>query len=462
MIVDLTTANTLYAIDVTNARTLLIQCRPASGDPSAAVVEAKRAFSGMPNSPSVSFPGTTTLDLSGESITTIDVTDTAWVHIVCTTAASGITVDIGTRTEGRVEGRTLQTRIGTDYTTLADAVSAVGAYKAFVIASPSAPVTTGVVEIKQSLDAGFTPVSFAPAATLTLDGATVRSMDTNTAGVLQAPCTTAQTGLEVDLYWYLREEVETDMTAKNFIIETAAGRVDGYSSERKFGRNVNIGTATTPEDVWNGGGVYTGFPTTGAAETVEVFSASGNDTSAGTGARTVQLFGLDADYNEQTETITMNGTTPVTSSLTYWRLARARVLTVGSGQTNAGEITIRHTTTTANVFAVMPAAKGQTAILAFTVPAGKKALFSQIQMVVEGGSNSGAEMSFEFKIRDNSSAGVVRTLLYGFASRGAPFVEQSAFTDPIGEKVDVWVTVTDVSSNGTIVSGDLQYMLVPA
>ena len=50
---------------------------------------------------------------------------------------------------------------------------------------------------------------------------------------------------------------------------------------------------------------------------VSMASTNANDTSAGTGLRTVLLSGLDSNGNAQTETISLNGTTAVASVNTY-------------------------------------------------------------------------------------------------------------------------------------------------
>lgn len=71
-------------------------------------------------------------------------------------------------------------------------------------------------------------------------------------------------------------------------------------------------------------------------------SASVNDTSAGTGARTVVITYYDASGNGPfTETITLNGTTAVnTVSTTICFIESMVITTVGSGGTNAGVITL--------------------------------------------------------------------------------------------------------------------------
>jgi hypothetical protein len=134
-----------------------------------------------------------------------------------------------------------------------------------------------------------------------------------------------------------------------------------------FGRNPDVDAA---EDIWAGGGDYTGFPT-GAAETLSVFSSSLLDTAAGTGARTVLVEGLDASYNLQSEIITLNGIVAVVSVGTYTRMFRMTVLTAGTGTTNAGTITCRHTTTVADVFSVMPIGVSVTQVAGYTIPLGK-------------------------------------------------------------------------------------------
>ena len=77
-----------------------------------------------------------------------------------------------------------------------------------------------------------------------------------------------------------------------------------------------------------------------------IVSANANDSSAGTGARTVEITYLDqVGAGPYTETITMNGATPVnTVSTTICFIEKIKVLTVGSTGSNVGILTLRAAT----------------------------------------------------------------------------------------------------------------------
>ena len=134
----------------------------------------------------------------------------------------------------------------------------------------------------------------------------------------------------------------------------------------KFGRSPDV---DGPEDIWNGGGFYSGFPT-GPAETLHIFSSSVNDTAAGTGLRTGRVYGEDNSYNLITEDVTLNGTSAVTTTQSFKRVYRFEGLTAGSNEFSVGDITVRHSTTTANVFAVVHAGFSHTNTSIYTIPAG--------------------------------------------------------------------------------------------
>jgi len=65
----------------------------------------------------------------------------------------------------------------------------------------------------------------------------------------------------------------------DFGTEVALGEVPNYSVSTKFGRNSDIDTGSTPEDMWNGGGEYTGFNPT-QNRNIEINSTDGNDTGS--------------------------------------------------------------------------------------------------------------------------------------------------------------------------------------
>ncbi len=136
-----------------------------------------------------------------------------------------------------------------------------------------------------------------------------------------------------------------------------------------IGTNADVDIAAS-ETVWPTGGTYV-FPT--AVVPVEVVSSSVNDTSAGTGARTVTITGLDGAGAFQTETVTLNGTTAVATTLSWLRINTAQVATVGSGLTNAGTISVRHITDTP-VYCTIAPGENASGMAVYSVPAGSRVL----------------------------------------------------------------------------------------
>lgn len=143
------------------------------------------------------------------------------------------------------------------------------------------------------------------------------------------------------------------------------GYVSGYSIVNKFGVNADVDTATVPEDIWNGGGVYTGFPLT-APEELQVFSSSASDV----GTLTIYYLATNTSTAYSTTTVTLNGTTAVNTGVTAYRVNRATYDSGDDTTFNIGTITVRHRTTTANVFCALPIGKSQTNVAAYTIPYG--------------------------------------------------------------------------------------------
>ena len=191
-------------------------------------------------------------------------------------------------------------------------------------------------------------------------------------------------------------------------LDIARGKFSGFQMVHKFGRNLDTSAG---EDVWALGGVYTGFPLT-TLEKVEVVSSDAADTNTtGAGAWSVYIEGLDASYNFQSETVLLSGTTPVDSVNTYRRLSRAYVVTSATNNTvfNAGTITIRHTTTTANVFAAIPIGLSQTQVGCYSVPTGKKAYIKYLEIMP--GKNQTANLQAGFWIRlSGASPRIINTV----------------------------------------------------
>jgi hypothetical protein len=146
-------------------------------------------------------------------------------------------------------------------------------------------------------------------------------------------------------------------------LAVAIGAIPGWRALRKFGMNDAVVSSSTQE-MWPIGTAKI-WPT--AAGTLSVVSSSTADDVGSTGAESIVVQGLDADYNEISETIAMDGLTPVASTAEFLRINRAFCTTVGSGEVNAGNITI---SIGGNPQAYIEATEGQTHQTHYTVPAG--------------------------------------------------------------------------------------------
>ncbi len=130
------------------------------------------------------------------------------------------------------------------------------------------------------------------------------------------------------------QSILTDTSGRIIVASAAAGAFNGFSSGEA------ILATTTVTAIRNT--TYT-EPSSGAQRSMA--SANANDTSAGTGARTVKItyYTLNAGTvaGPFTETITLNGTTPVNTVATdICYIEKLEVVTVGSGGVNAGIITL--------------------------------------------------------------------------------------------------------------------------
>lgn len=161
-----------------------------------------------------------------------------------------------------------------------------------------------------------------------------------------------------------------------FELQVARNQIQGHRAVTVFGFNSDVDTSQV--SVWP---LPSLIPFPAAAIQMTVSSTNANDTSAGTGARTVVVQGLDANYNEVTEVVTLNGQTAVTMAASLLRVNYAYVATAGSGNSAAGDIYIGTGVVTAGVpattYNIIKFDYNDTITGSYTVPAGYTAYVSQ-------------------------------------------------------------------------------------
>jgi hypothetical protein len=142
--------------------------------------------------------------------------------------------------------------------------------------------------------------------------------------------------------------ITSERRHEEFPLQVSRGQIPGHRVVQVFGYNGDVDQSE--ESVWPNGGTVP-HPTT--ASVLKISSSSASDTAAGTGARTVYIGGVDSNFDEIGETVTLNGQTAVNTANSYRYVNYFYVATVGADTKNAGNINVGTGTVTAGVPAVL-------------------------------------------------------------------------------------------------------------
>ena len=200
-----------------------------------------------------------------------------------------------------------------------------------------------------------------------------------------------------------------------FGINVQKGLVEDYSGIQKFGYNSAV--PTTFETIWDASTNYTYLS---SASTATVTSSSTDDNTG-----TVEIQGLDANYNLQTVTATIGGSA---TTETFIRVFRVRMTSANTGTTNVGTITVTISATT--VAQILPA-NGQTLMAVYTVPANKRAFL----ITLNGGVSKQKEVEIKLLTRKvDEDAFNVKAFQTTY---GIPFTRHYEIPEVFEEKTDI-------------------------
>ena len=247
--------------------------------------------------------------------------------------------------------------------------------------------------------------------------------------------------------------------AAKLSVKDSQGNTKNLRRVRIYGRSVNDGTGYG--DVWealanaSAAPIVRTLPTTN--KTIQVISSDVNDTSAGTGARTIRVTYLDLAGAEHTADYALNGQTAVVNATTKdgsafaapitdcWRVNFVHVLTAGTGLKNAGKISVNDSTQTyvtgipvggALIYGWVEIGFNVSHHGFYTVPAGYKA---QIKQKLFGCVDASATVKygkFQLGITDQVTGLLQTEVIAGDSSNSGGTTFPMAFETIIDEKCD--------------------------
>ena len=220
--------------------------------------------------------------------------------------------------------------------------------------------------------------------------------------------------------WIVKSE--NTKQGKVWTQQVAEGTVVGSKFVHISGYNPDIDSPNAPETIGGVGGIYPWSALGNTARTVYFISTSASDVGC-----QFLVAGLDASFNEQTEVITLNGTSAVTGTKTWTRVNN---MTIAGSAINVGTVTARLTSGTGTIIDLVAADEGYNATGIYTIPAGKTGYL----MVGDASVSKGDDVTIKMYVRE-----------YGKAFRLAHIAEiyesyyRYDFTIPIAlpEKTDI-------------------------
>jgi len=232
--------------------------------------------------------------------------------------------------------------------------------------------------------------------------------------------------------------------------EVSRGNVAGQKTLYKFGFNNDVNG--TEEAIWIAGGAYN-FPSDAAV--LRVFSDQTQDDDGDDGARVITIEGLDANYNEVSVDVTMNGTNAVNTTQTFIRVNRAFVKTAGVLSHNRGVISIVHQGTGTYTVATIDATMAQTQQAIYTVPSGKTLYIDDINFTA---AMSLANKKAQVRAVITEFGGAARTR-YINVLQSNQLITKFEYPLAVPQKSDIVLNVLTNSTNNEI-GGSFQGILI--
>ena len=243
---------------------------------------------------------------------------------------------------------------------------------------------------------------------------------------------------------------------KSFLSQIQRGAVPGYAYKQRHFFCLEA-SSTYFSTFWSANTPSSyNFLTT--PQTLRISSTNSADTALGTGARTVLITGLNANYDVITEIITLNGQVGVTTANIYFRINDLECQTYGTDKRNRGDIylgsgTITGSGSNTNPQGFILAGAVVSEVGVYTVPRGYALVSFDFELSV----SAGKEASFRSQIRPNANA--------PFRARGGRNVFEKntetfeITTAVIYETSDIELQVI-ANSGDTKVGADMQTALV--
>lgn len=212
-------------------------------------------------------------------------------------------------------------------------------------------------------------------------------------------------------------------------LEIARGRVTDVTSIDKFGLNPGVGSTFEPiTDL----GVQN-YPASALAMTVT------SDAGADDNGVEVTVIGLDENWEDTSQTVTLAGTGSATTTQTFRRVFRAYV---SNGQESTDTITISNGATN---YAQIGVDYQQTLMAVYTVPAGKKGY------LLSGNLSSQKDKDITAKLMVRQESGVFQTKGI-ILTPGTPFQRTWSIPQEIPAKTDIEIRAK-AGASGPVAAG---------
>jgi len=234
------------------------------------------------------------------------------------------------------------------------------------------------------------------------------------------------------------------VSSKRFEMAVTMGQMDGYSSIDKFGLNPSITTTTDPEDIWEGGGIYP-FSTT--ADIVSISSSDNGDT------QDLKITGLDANWDEVIQTITLTGQTRKaldTALIRVYRMENEGAtdlsgtaycysgITESSGAPSGGSVEK----------ARIENGNNQSLMAVYTIPNGKVGFLCRGELGISYTGSVGAGTNFArcyYQSRRKGGIFKIKKAITLITAATSNYVDDRCLPDVIPSETDIKLTVGEVS-----------------